>query len=114
MFVFLKLLIHRGEENFDEHESVLFCAWLCYELSLPFISSSGITGSSDQFLLMLFCCHGYQVLQYAPWYCQHRISLCVLIDITARDHWHITGPKLGLLIFNFNFTKQIPPEYKST
>ena len=61
------VFFQRGEEQFDWlWIRAFFCAWFCCALSLPFISSSGITGSSDQFLLMLFCCHGYQVLQYAP------------------------------------------------
>lgn len=72
-------------------ESRLLCVCLCNALSPPFISSSGIIGSSDQFLLMLFCCHGHQVLQYAPWYCVYGTALCVLIDTAAQeDHCHFT------------------------
>lgn len=85
-----------------------FVLGLCNGLSPPFIFSTGITGSSVQFLLMLFCCHGHQVLQYAPWHCLCGIVPCTLIDITDAA----TSLKLHLMIrIQTEFTKENPTEH---
>lgn len=75
---FLSKRLERWIELSDQHESVFFCARisLCIESTIHLLSQS-ITGSSDQFLLMLFCCHGFQVLQCAPEYCLCRTALSV-------------------------------------
>lgn len=100
----------RGEEQFDwVWIRAFFCTWVCCASSLPFISSSGITGSSDQFLLMLFCCHGYQVLQYAP--------LVLLVQNSSlHTHRHYCSRPLPLRVMKQEFkelTKQKSPKYGS-
>lgn len=60
----------RWDEISAEYESDLLCSRKAF--SPPFISLFwAVRASSDQPLLMLFCCHGHHVLLYAPRYRLH-------------------------------------------
>lgn len=70
------------------YKSAFVFACFCYAVSsLPFISFSSITGSFDQVLMMLFSCHGFRVLQYAPRYCVQSSSVFSLPSL-SKDCCH--------------------------